>query len=145
MSKNTYEKLMNSSVDALVEQHDFNKATGHVSFNVEGIKPPKGITEDSMKLHTGFINDLGLQVEAATANLANTYHADNNELITLDGSLEWGGMTINSQHHLKQKVGEEDFFGVSTTATDFMYSEEATNWVDTQRDAAKATAKKLFG
>lgn len=142
--KKTFEEQMNKAVELLKKDAEFNKATGHVTFSPKSLSLPKGVTEESMTQHVNFLNDLTGQVEVATAQLAQDYYGEDNNLTTLDGGLNWGGMQLNSQHHLKQQVGDEWLYGNSTTAIDYVHSDESAEWLNTQREANKTLAKNLF-
>jgi len=136
---------MTKSVKSLVDNANFNTATKHVTYDASKVEMPEGVTLDSLKAHTTFINELSGQVETATAQIARDRRAEDDTLTTLDGTLDMGAFTINSQHHLQQKVGDEYIYGQGTTAVDYMHSEEQSLWVQTQRTASQEQAAKLFG
>lgn len=136
---------MEAGVKRLVENNEFNKSTNHVTFKADAIEFPKGITPDSLNEHVNFVNNLSAQVEVATGQLARDRWNDNNELTTVDATLNFGGVTINSQHHLKQQVGDDHLYGQATTAVDYTHSAEAAEWLQTQRTASQEAATKLFG
>lgn len=140
-----YGESMDAGVKDLVEHSEYDKATNHVTFSTENLEMPEGVSEESLKLHTNFINTLGSQVEVATAEVARTQYKDNDQLTTVDGTLALGAFTINSQHHLQQKVGEEHIYGVSSTAIDYPHSDEQAQWLQSQRTASQEQAAKLFG
>lgn len=140
-----YGELMDKGVKQLVENSAFDKATNHVTFNAEKLDMPEGVTQDTIKTHVEFFNDLSVLTEQATAQVARDQFADNDKLTTLDGTLDLGVFSINSQHHLKQQVGDEWLFGQSTTVVDYTHSEEQAVWLETQRKANEELATKLFG
>ena len=140
-----YGTKMDTGVSNLVTNSTYDKATNHVTFKAAELQLPEGVTEESMRQHVGFINDLTVQTETAVAQIAREQYADNNKLTTIDGTLDFGGFNINSQHHLQQQVGEEFLYGVSTTAVDYVHAEEQVGWLTEQRDASRELATKLFG
>jgi hypothetical protein len=98
-----------------------------------------------MKTHVNVINELSAQAEAATAQIAREQYANDNSLTTIDGTLNFGGFSINTQHHLQQQVGDEHLWGISTTAVDYLHSDEQAAWLSEARDASRDLATKLFG
>ncbi len=147
-----YGEYMDKGLKAIVESSNFDKATNHVTFDADKLDMPKGVTKDSIKTHVTFFNDLSTLTELiaalteqATAQVARDQYAENNKLTTIDGTLNLGAFSINSQHHLKQQVGEEYLYGQSTTAVDYVHSSEAADWLNTQRIASQELAQKLFG
>lgn len=142
---NEYSTQMDNVVNGLVENSAYDKATNHVVYDASKLELPKGVTEESMKTHIGFINELSGAAEVATAQIARDQYAENDKLTTVDGTLSFGGFNINSQHHLKQQVGEDHIYGGSTTAVDYIHSSEQAEWLDTQREANSQAAAKLFG
>jgi hypothetical protein len=142
---NEYAKLMGNGVDSLVEHHNYNKATNHVTFNAEKVELPKGITNESLQQHVSFINDTSGQVRQAVATIARTEYESNKKLTTVDGTLELGGVIFNSQHHLKQQIGEDAFlYGHSTTQTTYQHSEDHADWMAEQDKVNIEMATKLF-
>lgn len=140
-----YGESMDNGVKDLLEHRNFDKATNHVTFSAENLELPEGVTEESLNQHIGLINDLSAQVEVATRHVAFEAYENNKDLTTIDGTLSLGGMTINSQFHLKQQVGEEHIYGASTTAVDYVHAPEQAEWLGTQRTAGQELAAKLFG
>lgn len=141
----TYGESMDLQVKGLVEHSNYDKATNHVTFDADKLEKPEGVTQDTIQTHVDWFNDLAAQAEQATAQIARTQFESNDKLTTLDGTLNMGAFTINSQHHLRQQVGEEFVFGNSTTAVDYVHSTEQAAWLDTQRTADRDLATKLFG
>lgn len=139
-----YASLMNAGVKNLLENQKFESGTGHSTFDASKLDLPKGITGESMELHVGYINDLSAQVEVATAQQAHKVYADNDKMTSLDSTLTFGGFTINSQHHLKQSVGDEYLYGLSTTAIDYTHTPNQTQYLEEQRSANVDLATKLF-
>lgn len=138
-------ELMEHGVDDLVKHSEFNKSTAHVVFNAEKISMPENITEQSLADHVNWINGVSAQVETANARIAREQYEHDNKLTTVDGTLNLGALTINTQHHLKQQVGEEFLYGQATTAVDYMHTPEAAEWLQTQRTSSQELAAKLFG
>lgn len=145
MSEKDYGDLMSGRVESLVKHSTFDKATGHVTFDTTKVELPEGVSTDSIKTHVGFINDLSAQTEVAVAQIARDQYKLNDKLTTLDGTLAFDGFSINSQHHLMTKVGDEQLFGQGITAVDYQHSDEQAVWLETQRNASMDQAKKLFG
>jgi hypothetical protein len=142
---NEYAKLMGNGVDSLVENHNYNKATNHVTFDAEKVELPKGITPESLQAHVGFINNTSGQVREATAVIARNEYANNNKLTTVDGTLDLHGVVFNSQHHLKQTIGEDaHLYGHSTTQVTYHHSEDHANWMAEQDRVNVDMATKLF-
>lgn len=137
-------EMMDKEVKALVKNGEYNKSTNHVTFSAEKIELPKGVTTESLGEHVKFINNLSAQVEVATGQFGLDQFEHNKELTTIDGTLNMGDFTINSQFHLKQQVGEDFIFGQHTTAIDYAYSEEQTEYLQTQRASSHELAAKLF-
>jgi len=142
---NDFGEEMQAGVDSLVKGAEFNKATAHVVFNADELQYPEGVTPDSLGAHVNFINNLSSQVEVANAQVARQQFEENNKLTTVDGTLNLGSLSINTQHHLKQQVGEEFLYGQTTTAVDYVHSPEAAEWLQTQRTSSQELAAKLFG
>ena len=117
-----YTEAQNAAVKQLVENSTFEKATNHAVFDASKLELPEDITPESMQAHVTYINQLSGQVEVATSQIARDQFADNNKLTTIDGTLDFGGFTINSQHHLKQQVGDDFLHGISSTAIDYYLS-----------------------
>jgi hypothetical protein len=141
----TYGESMDLQVKSMVEFGNYDKATNHVTFDAEKLELPEGITTESVAQHVNWINDLSAVAEQATAEIARTQFAENDKLTTLDGTLAFGPFSVNTQHHLRQQVGDEFLFGHSTTAVNYVHSSEAATWLDTQRQANHELAAKLFG
>jgi len=138
-------EFMETGVKGLVEHSKFNKATNHVTYDASKLELPEGITVESLKDHVTVINNLSAQAEVATQRIAHEQYEHNKDLTTLDGTLDMGAFTINSQYHLKQQVGEEFLYGQSTTAVDYMHAPEQAQWLSDQRTASQDLAAKLFG
>lgn len=137
---------MDLGIKNLVDNHKFHKATNHLEFDANKLVMPEGITQDSIAYHSDYINNLALQAEAATSQIARQLHGDNKELTTLDSTLKLGiALDINSTHHLRQQVGEEFLFGGHTTAVDFHHNQTQADWLTANRTADQELAAKLFG
>ena len=139
-----YGEYMDESVKGLVDNATVDSKTNHTTFSADKLTLPKGVTTESIKTHVTLFNDLSAQVEAATGEVARSEYAKNDKLTSMDGTLDLGAFTINAQHHLKQKVGDNDLYGVSTTAVDYIHSEEQSTWLETNRQQDQELAKKLF-
>lgn len=141
----TYGEQQDAAVEALVAGAEFNKVTAHATLNPDNVVFPENITPTSLVDHVNFINNLSGQVEQASAIIGRNEHANNNQLTTVDATLSFDNFTINSQHHLSQKVGDEQLYGMSTTAVDYQHSQEQTDWLEQNRQANQELAAKLFG
>lgn len=138
-------ETMDEGVEDLIKHSNFNKATAHVVFSSENLSMPENITEQSLAEHVNWINGVSAQVETANARIAREQYEQDNKLTTVDGTLNLGALTINTQHHLKQQVGEEFLYGQGTTAIDYMHTPEQAEWLSTQRTSSQELAQKLFG
>lgn len=147
MSLNSeYAKLMGNGVATLVEHHDYNKASNHVTFDATKVELPENITVESLQEHVSFLNDTSGQVREAVAQIARTAHGDNKKITTVDGTLELGGVVFNSQHHLRNTIGEDvHMYGHSTTQTTYTHSEDHAAWMAEQDQVNVDLATKLFG
>lgn len=141
-----YKEHMTKKLKALEEAGEFTAATNHVNFDATKLEHPEGVTNESLHTHVNYINELSVLTEAATANIAHAQYENNNKITTVDGTLSFGdsGFVINSQHHLKQQVGEEWLYGQSTTAVDYTHSEDETLWLSELRESLQEKAAKLF-
>lgn len=141
----TYGEEMDLRVKEMVGTSSYDKATNHVTFDPAKLEKPEGITDESIKTHVDWFNDVSAIAEQATAQVARTQFESNNKLTTLDGTLELGAFTVNTQHHLRQQVGEEQVYGQSTTAVDYVHNTEQAAWLATQRKSDTELATALFG
>ena len=136
---------MDTGIKNLVDNHKFHKASTHVEFDVSKLEMPKGIDLNSIEAHTAYINNLALQAEAATSQIARQLHADDEKIVTLDSTLKFGqSLDINSTHHLRQQIGEEYIHGTATTAVDFHHTELQADWLAINRASDQDLAKALF-
>lgn len=142
---NEYAKLMGNGVATLVEHHNYNKASNHVTFDASKVEFPENITPESLQEHVSFINNTSGQVREAVAQIARTQHAENNKLTTVDGTLELAGVVFNSQHHLRNTIGEDvHMYGHSTTQTTYVHSDDHATWMAEQDQINVDLATKLF-
>lgn len=146
MSMNqNFEDQMEEAVTSLVDNADVNAAAAHATFVLGAESYPENITPESLVQHVSFINNTTAQVTAATAQLARTAYDQNNDITNFDGTLNLGALTINSQHTLKQDLGETTLFGQSTTTADYVYAEDLSAWQDQMSASNAEAAAKLFG
>lgn len=146
MSMNqNFEEFMEAGVNNLVDNADVNNASAHATFQLGAEQYPEGITPESLLQHVDFINNTGAQVDAATAQLARQAYEQNNDITNFDGTLDLGALTISSQHVLRQELGEQTIYGNSTTATDYVFSEQLNQWQDQMNASNAEAAAKLFG
>lgn len=140
-----FQTQMKKTVANLVDNADVIKETNTVVFDASKIELPENVTQDSIQTHVDFFNDVSAAQEAATADIANSLFANNDKLTTVDSTLILGeGLTIQSQHHLKQKVGDDYIYGESTTMLNFLGNEDQAKWLDDIRETNKLTATALF-
>ena len=144
MSELTYADEMDAGVVNLKDHATIDKITKHITYDASKVKLPDGWTLEMLNKAGNIVNDLSLCADAATAVIGREMRADDENLTTVDSTLDLGQIQINSQHHLRQQVGEEYLYGLSTTTTDFIHSEEAANWLETQRQSSISEAEKLF-
>ncbi len=136
---------MDAAIQNLMDNHKFHKASTHVEFDASKVVMPEGINLDSLEAHNNFINNLALQAESATAQIARKLHGEDDKITTLDGTLKFGtALEINSTHHLRQQIGEEHVYGISTTAVDFHHDTVQADWLSNNRSADQDLAKALF-
>lgn len=143
MSLNTdFNEIMESSVATYVANASVNQQTGHATFAAPEF--PEGISQDSLNLHVGFINNTTAQVEAATAQIARTVYAADNNITNVSGTLDLGCLQIQAQHVLKQEMGDTTLYGQSVTAVDYIYGDELSAYRDQFALSASEEAAKLF-
>lgn len=141
-----FKKHMTALTAQIEESADINTATNTINFSLEKVEMPEGVTKESLGVHVNFINDLSAGVESSTADIARTMFADNDKLTTVDSSLVvCDGLTIRSQHHLKQTLGDDNFlYGESTTVIGFEGTEEQAKWLSDMQEHSKTLARNLF-
>lgn len=140
-----YAKLMGNKVEVLVEHHKYDKGTNHVTFDPAKVQFPEGVTSESLQTHVTFINDTTTQVREAVAQIARNEFKNNDKLTTLDGTLDVGGVIFNSQHHLKQSVGEENWlYGLSTTQVTYHHSQDNADYMASRDKVNIEMATQLF-
>lgn len=141
-----FTKHMNTLATQLTESADINSQTNTINFSLEKVTLPKGVTPESLGVHVEFINDMAAVTESATADIARTMFKDNDKLTTVDSALTiCDGLTIRSQHHLQQNLGEETFlYGESTSVVSFMGNEEQSKWLADVQQHNKELARALF-
>lgn len=140
-----FEELMNANIDGLITGADINEVTGHAALTFPESLYPEGITQDSLGLHVDFLNVIGSATEAATAKMARDAYEKNNDNIQFDSTLDFGFLQIQSQHFLKQDLGDNTLYGQSTTTMDYQHGEELSGWRDQMITANAEEAAKLFG
>lgn len=140
----SFSELMGKRKDALVEHSNFESTTRHAVFDADKVEYPENVTAASLETHLDFVKSMSAAVDIATAEIARKAYADNNEITQVSGSLSLPGVQFNSEHSLKREVGDETYYGISTTAVDYSFSEEGSAWLDAQQNENEALAKKLF-
>jgi len=142
---NEYAKLMGNGVASLVEHHDYNKGSNHVTFDASKVEFPENVTVESLQTHVNFLNDTSGQVREAVAQIARKQYEENNKISTVDGTLELGGVIINSQHHLRNQIADDVYiYGHSTTQTTYQHSGDHATWMAEQDQVNVDMATKLF-
>lgn len=145
MSQNkSFADKMAAGVTNLVENAQWDKATKHATFSADKIELPEGVSVESINTHIDLFNTLTAQTEVATAEIGRAQRADDDTLTTVDGTLQFGNLVINSQHHLSQKAGDDVMYGLSTTTVDYVHTAEQTDWLEKQRSANIELATSLF-
>lgn len=142
---NEYAKLMGNGVANLVENHNYNAASNTIVYDASKVVFPEGVTSESLQTHVNFINDTSGQVRQATAEIARNQFENNPKLTTVDGKLDIGGVIINSQHHLRQTIGEEAYlYGHSTTQVTYHHTQEHADLLAEQDKTNIELATALF-
>ncbi|BAW98394.1 phage protein [Vibrio phage pTD1] len=139
-----YDELQANLVKSLTKNHEYNKGTNVVVFDSEKLEMPEGITGESMEAHVNFMNQVSGAVEVATAEITRNLYAENDKINNVEGTLTIPGVTFNSEHILRSEVGDESLYGASTTMTDFIHTQEASDWLAEQRATNETLASKLF-
>lgn len=140
----SYGDSQKAGIKGLVDKSSFEKGTAHVTFDPTSVQLPEGVTAESMSKHINALNDLTGQVGGATAEIARREYEANKKIERVDGTLEWGGVTINSDHDLRQKVGDDYIYGSTVTTTIHDYSPEQTSWLEENLAHNASLAKDLF-
>jgi len=139
-----FDEIMEAGVSALVEAADVSAAAAHATYSVDSVILPEGVTIESLNQHVAAINNISAQVEGATAQLARSAWESNNDVTNFDATLALGPVTFNSQHVLRQELGESTIFGQSTTTSDYVFSDELNNWQEQLNTSNAELAAKLF-
>lgn len=141
-----FTKHMQELTTQLTDTADVNKQTNTVALSLEKVTFPKGVTQESLGVHVNFINEVAAGAESVTADLARQMFKDNDKLTTVDSTLAvCEGLTIRSQHHLKQTLGDDKFlYGESTTSIDFLGTAEQAKWLNDVSEHNKELARGLF-
>lgn len=144
-----YAEQQAATVKQLLEKGVYDKATQHHVFGADSVNLPEGITPETITDHVNFFNNTASAVEVANAELTRLANAQNDKLMNTTGTYTIGGLTINTEHRLRQQVGalgeEENYvYGNSTTTVDYVHSDLAAAWLSEQRDSSVAQATALF-
>lgn len=142
---NSFDEVMESGVTNLVNSADVNSVSGHATFAVTPELFNNDVTQESLGVHINFLNNLTAQAEQATATISRTAFEENNDLVSMDSTLDLGYLQIQSQHFLKQDVGDNTLYGQAITTIDYNYSEDLNNYRDQMAGANSELAAKLFG
>lgn len=140
----TYGELQDSRVESFVENHKYESVTEQAVFDASKLEHPEGITNDSLLKHLSYVTDLTGVTETAGAQILRDLHAQDDKALHINASLSLPGFTINTQHDLKREVGDDAYYGISTTMVDYSYTDEATEWLAEQRSNNETLAAKLF-
>lgn len=142
MSK--FNNNMTSLINSLTGAATVHKETGAISFEAPKDFFPKGITQDSLDLHVGFINNAGVAMEAAVSELAISNYPDS-KLLKWDGELNLGSLTLSAGIQLQEELeGQDPMYGITQSFTDYRFSDELQNWYGEFADANKSRAAALF-
>ena len=146
MSLNTnFDEIMENGVTALVAGADVNNITSHATFQAGPEIFNDEVTQDSLGVHLNFLNNLVAQSEQATAQLSRAAFDENNENTSFDSTLDLGYAQIQSQHFLKQDVGDNTLYGQSVTSIDYNYTDDLNNYREQMSNSNSEAAAKLFG
>lgn len=140
----SYADSQKAGIAKLVSKSTYDKATAHVTFDPASVTVPEGITEDSMRKHLHAINDITGQVSSAMGEITRREHGENKKVERADGTLVYGGFTINSDHDLRQKIGDDHIYGTSVTAVVHDYTAEQSAWLEENQAHNASLAKGLF-
>lgn len=151
MSKSNkgFGKVMEARVADLVKNAEVHTETHHIGFKLpEELSAKKELRFDNevqvVEHAVDLINGYGLAVEAATFQLGHDQFPETKHE-TWDGRLEmFQGLTINSDVHLREVVGEDTLFGNTQTFIDHPHSQDMVDWYSSFRDSNMERAKKLF-
>jgi len=141
----SFDEYMDDAISSLVGSADVNNTTIHAVLNIPEANYPNGITQESLGVHVNFINNASVQATAATAQLARTAHEADNSITSFDSTLNLGAFTVNTQHILKQDLGDTSLYGQSTTAVDYQFSEDLNAYQDQMTNSNAELAAKYFG
>lgn len=142
-------KVTTARIEDLVKNAEVHKDTHHIGFKIpESMTEKKDLTfatEVDVVTHAvDLINGYGLAVEAATTQIAHDQFGETKHE-TWDGRLAmFDGLTINSDVHLREVIGDETIFGGTQTFVDHPHSQEMIDWYASFRDTNAERAKKLF-
>jgi len=135
----------------LLENADIHNETHTVKFDLSGDKAqeaffPKGISPESLKLHTSFINNTTAAVSTALGEIATDQERFNEcKAEKWDGILELGdSLTFTGLVQLRDMVGEETTYGQTATLVDHHYSSELTEYMTGWQSNLADKAAKLF-
>lgn len=141
----TYEEMQKNLMANLVKNHKYEKATNVIMFDAEKLDMPEGVTTDSIQTHVNYLNQVSGAMEVATAEITRGLYEDNDKINNVEGTMTLPGVVFNTEHTLRTEVGEEHLYGASTTITDFVHTEDASDWLAAQRESNESLARKLFG
>lgn len=143
MSKNKpFGKVQEARIKELVDNAEIHKDTHHISY-----KLPASLTNEKLeqlKESVETINGWGLAVEAATNEIAQTQFPETKHE-HWDGRLSmFDGLTMNSDAHLREVIGEDTIYGGSQLFIDHPHSQDMVDWYSTYAEVNVERAKKLF-
>lgn len=143
MSTNkAFGKVIDAQIAELVKGAEIHKETHHIAF--KEFSTDEGITKETLKTHIDFINRTGMAVEAATFQIAKEQFPET-KVEAWDGRLElFEGLTVSSDVHLREVVGEDTIYGATQTFIDHPHAQEMVDWYSAFRDRNVELATNLF-
>lgn len=142
-------KTMEARIKDLVDNAEIHKDTHHIGFKLPTeLSEKKELKFDSevevIEHAVDVINGYGLAVEAATFEIGQSQFPET-KIEAWDGRLNmFEGLTINSDVHLRDVVGEDTIYGATQTFIDHPHSQEMVDWYSSFRDRNVELATNLF-
>lgn len=142
-----FEESIDALVKSLVSANKTDTATQHITYEVtdeELGSLSDGVTIESLNKHVVVINKLAVGVTQATSEITHSANKDNDKVLSMDGTLDLGGIVINSDYYLKQDVEDDVVYGASYTTVDYQYEAALSAYHDACLTSNLEKAEKLF-
>lgn len=142
-------KTMEARIKELVDNAEIHKDTHHIGFKLPAELSEKkelkfGSEVEVIEHAVDVINGYGLAVEAATFEIGQNQFPET-KIEAWDGRLNmFEGLTINSDVHLREVVGEDTIYGATQTFIDHPHTQEMVDWYSSFRDRNVELATNLF-